>query len=129
MQGQNKNQDNTEVDVDSMYMYTIKEMIVNNPNSISNDNNIKYPPKNNLIDVVQLYPNPANSYVEISYANKVDGEFVIYNAIGDIILKAKLSKDYFKQKVYLHDLANGLYQYQIRFTDGEKQFGKLSILK
>ena len=34
-----------------------------------------------------------------------------------------------RKKIQLNDIASGLYHYEIHFLDGEKQFGKLSILK
>lgn len=71
MQGQNKNQDNSEVDVDSMYINTIKELYVNNVNNNEVQHNIKPVTTSKLKDPIQLYPNPAFNYVEISYNSKV----------------------------------------------------------
>jgi hypothetical protein len=129
MPGQNKNQDNSDIDIDSVYMNTIKEMMVNNATTTVINNTIKSESGNTLKDPIQLYPNPASNYVEISYSSKIDGEFVLYNTIGDVILKASLPKEYIKRKIQLNDIASGLYHYEIHFLDGEKQFGKLSILK
>jgi hypothetical protein len=110
-------------------MNTIKEMTVNNATTTVMNNTIKSESGNKLKDPIQLYPNPASNYVEISYSSKIDGEFVLYNTIGDVILKASLPKEYIKRKIQLNDIASGLYHYEIHFLDGEKQFGKLSILK
>lgn len=129
MQGQNKNQDNGDIDIDSIYINTIKEMMVNNTNTTVLNNNIKPISSNKLKNPIQLYPNPASNFVEISYTCKIDGEFILYNTIGDIILKASLPKEYLNKKIQLNDIASGLYHYEIHFADGEKQFGKLSILK
>ena len=129
MPGQNKNQDHSGIDIDSVYMNTIKEMTVNNATTTVINNTIKSESGNTLKDPIQLYPNPASNYVEISYSSKIDGEFVLYNTIGDVILKASLPKEYIKRKIQLNDIASGLYHYEIHFLDGEKQFGKLSILK
>ena len=106
-----------------------KEMTVNNATTTVMNNTIKSESGNKLKDPIQLYPNPASNYVEISYSSKIDGEFVLYNTIGDVILKASLPKEYIKRKIQLNDIASGLYHYEIYFLDGEKQFGKLSILK
>ena len=67
--------------------------------------------------------------MEISYTIKLDGEFVLYNTIGDVILKASLPKEYLKRKIQLNDIVSGLYHYEIHFLDGDKQFGKLSIVR
>ena len=129
MAGQNKNQDHSDIDIDSVYMNTIKEMIVNNATTTVMNNTIKSESGNKLKDPIQLYPNPASNYVEISYTSKIDGEFMLYNTVGDVILKASLPKEYLKKKILLNDIARGLYHYEIHFLDGDKQFGKLSILK
>ena len=129
MQGQNKNQDDGDIDIDSIYINIIKEMIVNNTNTTVLNNNIKPISSNKLKDPLQLYPNPASNFVEISYTCKIDGEFILYITIGDIILKASLPKEYLNKKIQLNDIAIGLYHYEIHFADGEKQFGKLSIIK
>ena len=52
-----------------------------------------------------------------------------FRTVGDVILKASLPKEYVKRKIQLNDIASGLYHYEIHFLDGDKQFGKLSILK
>lgn len=108
---------------------TSKIPISQSPEAETRGQNIKPISSNKLKDPIQLYPNPASNYVEISYTNKIDGEFILFNNIGDVILKASLPKEYLKRKIQLSDIAIGLYHYEIHFADGEKQFGKLSILK
>jgi len=130
MQGQNKNQDNNEVDIDSMYMNTIKELYVNNINTstVSNTNsNIHIIDK--AIHEINVYPNPTSSIVVISYTSKVDGVFTLYNTLGEVVLKTDLSKENTKTQFNIHDVAYGVYHYEIAFANMKKTIGKLSIIK
>ena len=130
MQGQNKNQDNTEVDVDSMYTSTIKELYVNNTNSNTlSNNNLNIYTIDRAINEIKVYPNPASSYVVISYTSKVDGVFTLYNTLGEVVLKTDLSKENTKTQFNIHDVAYGGYHYEIAFANMKKTIGKLSIIK
>ena len=132
MQGQNKNQDNSDMDIDSLYASVIKESNVNNniaPIVIRNDEN-----KNKLIaseahNNIQVYPNPASQFVIISYESQTNGYFRIFNSIGELILETELAAYNTKTQIPLSNLANGIYQYEVGFANKIKTMGKLSILK
>jgi hypothetical protein len=132
MQGQNKNQDNSEIDIDSLYISVIIESNVNNniaPIIIRIDEN-----KNKLIaseahDNIQVYPNPASQFVIISYESQTNGYFRMFNSIGELILETELAAYNTKTQVPLPNIANGIYHYEVDFANKIKTIGKLSILK
>jgi len=83
----------------------------------------------NRLEAVSVYPNPANSYVIISYKSVENGVFTLYNTLGEIVLKTALSSENTKTQIPLLDLANGVYHYEVAFASMKKTIGKLSILK
>lgn len=86
------------------------------------------PMHSNLIqNDIMVYPNPANNYVDVNYKSNADAIFKLYNAVGEIILTQKLAKENIKQRVLLNEIANGIYHYEIEFTDKFKLIGKITI--
>ena len=113
-----------------MYTSTIKELYVNNTysNTLSN-NNLNIYTIDRAINEIKVYPNPASSYVVISYTSKVDGVFILYNTLGEVVLKTGLSKENTKTQLSINDIAYGVYHYEIEFANMKKTIGKLSIIK
>ena len=130
-QGQNKNQDNN--NIDEFILNSLKELTSTkriNSSLIESQNKINALEK--LIDhsaTIQVYPNPANAQVTVENISRVDGKFILYNSIGEIVLKTTLSKENTKTQLAINNITNGMYHYEINFADKEKVIGKLSILK
>jgi hypothetical protein len=132
MQGQNKNQDNSDIDIDEMYMNTIKESNAQNPlmsNVVKNKGKELTPKAKIESSEISLYPNPSQGYVIISYESNVDGYFTLYNTLGEVVLQTTLSKENTRTQIPLMNLANGVYHYEVGFNSLSKSFGKLSLLK
>lgn len=131
MQGQNKNQDDGDIDIDSMYTVIIKESNMQNGplghNAI--DNNVKQTGLSTKVENIVVYPNPANSYIIVSYQTKDNGVFTLYNSLGEVVLKTELSMQNTKTQIPIFEIANGLYHYEVEFATMIKTIGKLSILK
>jgi hypothetical protein len=131
MQGLNKNQQNSITDIDSLNSETIKQsnlqigqLGISTINSIAKQSSLT-----DKIEGVRVYPNPANSYVIISYKTEVNGLFTLYNTLGEIVFKTELSSENTKTQIPLFDLANGVYHYEVAFASMKKTIGKLSILR
>jgi hypothetical protein len=130
-QGQNKNGDNT--NIDEYILNNLKELtsIKRNNNLLQGNALNSHKLKN--IEVknskIKLYPNPASTQIIIEYQSTFDGQFVLFNSLGEIVLQTTLSKEMTKTQMTINDVANGLYHYEINFADNEKVIGKLSILK
>jgi hypothetical protein len=129
--GQNKNQDNTITDIDSLHTEAIKESNLQTGQLANSTINTvaKQISVTNRLEAVSVYPNPANSYVIISYKSVENGVFTLYNTLGEIVLKTALSSENTKTQIPLLDLANGVYHYEVAFAFMKKTIGKLSILR
>ena len=130
IQGQNKNQDFSNINIDSLIESQIAEANVKIPkvNDVAVNNFIK---KYNLenINSIEVYPNPASTVVIIAYQSKSDGYFKLFNSYGEIVLSTILSKDITKAQLQIKDVANGLYHYEVEFQNMKKTIGKLTIIK
>ncbi|MBL7753978.1 MAG: T9SS type A sorting domain-containing protein [Chitinophagaceae bacterium] len=132
MPGQNKNLDNSEIDIDSLYTSVIKETNINNniaPIVIRSDETINKPIASSAHYNLQVYPNPASQFVIISYESQTNGYFRIFNSIGELILETELAAYNTKTQIPLPNIANGIYHYEVDFVAKLKTIGKLSILK
>jgi len=97
-------------------------------NEFENDN---YLFANDKIVVSNLYPNPANDYVDIDY--QISGSFAeakisLYNILGQEVKELVLEKDQRNLRLYLKELNNGLYIYQL-IVDGRALASKKLILR
>lgn len=130
IQGQNKNQDSANINIDSLIESQIAEANINRAvdNLFINSKAISKPKKLND-NSVEVYPNPASSVVIISYNSEVDGYFKLYNSFGELVLTTILSKDITKAQLQIKDIANGLYHYEVEFPNLKKAIGKLTIIK
>ena len=131
MPWQNKNQDNSDIDIDSVYTVNIKEsnMQSGQTNIQTNHINVNQIALSDKVQNISVYPNPANSYIVVSYQTKSNGVFTLYNSLGEIVLKTELSMENTKTQIPLLNLANGLYHYEVEFASMKKAIGKLSIVK
>ncbi len=126
IQGQNKNQDNTNIDIDSLIEGQIKTQ---NVPITQNNTQSNTPAKLHTgSNAIKLYPNPATNIITVEYHEKIDGELQITNNIGQVILQTQLGADNTKVQIPLENVAVGLYYYKIQF--GEKVLnGKLNIIE
>lgn len=130
IQGQNKNQDNSNFNIDSLIEGQIAEANVKTASSITNANPIKTKRVNlNDLSEIKIYPNPASTYIIVEYNCESDGELILYNYIGQEILKTSLEKGNRKVQMQITDVANGIYQYKCKFENGIEHIGKLTIEK
>ncbi|MBL7766600.1 MAG: T9SS type A sorting domain-containing protein [Chitinophagaceae bacterium] len=128
LQGQNKNGDINQIDPDSMYSSITQA-----------ENNLSLVPVsfnkiNDKMDSltrkdIQVYPNPASDYIVVSYKSATNGEFRLYNALGELILKTELSAINTKTHIPLLNLASGIYHFEAEFVGMLKTIGKITILK
>lgn len=81
--------------------------------------------------VGNLYPNPANEYVDVDYqilgpVNEVKISF--FNILGQVVKELILEKDQKNVRINLRDLNSGLYIYQLE-VDGRSLVSKKLILR
>jgi hypothetical protein len=69
---------------------------------------------------VYVYPVPASNYINVGYTIDEDATFILYNAIGEKILVQNLDKQNKKQRIDLNNIANGIYHYEILFSNNSK---------
>jgi hypothetical protein len=130
IQGQNKNQDNSRLNIDSLIESQIAEVNVKaaTNNVFTNDNNTKKVFSDNKHDI-KVFPNPASTFIVVEYSCESDGELILYGSLGQEILKTSLEKGNKKVQIQISDIANGMYQYKCKFKNCTEQIGKLSIRK
>jgi len=81
--------------------------------------------KTNSFENIVLYPNPANRQLTLEYNNK-QGEFILYDLFGNVILRSHLNKEQAISQINLPTLANGFYSYRIILKDNVYS-GKINI--
>ncbi len=85
-------------------------------------------PDSNSLNTLVVYPNPTNDYISIKYAHMAKGVFILFDILGNVIMRASLNGRQPSEKITLPDIANGVYSYKI-ILDTESFIGKLNILK
>ena len=126
IQGQNKNQDNSNIDIDSLIEGQIRTQNV--PITQNNTQSNTHAKLHTVGNAIKLYPNPATNIITVEYTESIDGELQITNNIGQVILQTQLGADNTKVQIPLKNVAVGLYYYKIQF--GEKVVnGKLNIIE
>ena len=130
IQGQNKSQDNSNINIDSLIESQIADANVKAAmnNVIANENNIKRALSDNK-QGIKIFPNPASTFIIVEYNCESDGELILYSSLGQEILKTSLEKGNKKVQIQISDIANGMYQYKCKFGNCIEQIGKLTIQK
>jgi len=77
--------------------------------------------------VVSIYPNPANDNITINSETNLEGVFVLYNSLAEIVFTKQLENSKV-QNLKLSGLTNGVYQYEIKYSENKKVRGKLTII-
>ena len=130
IQGQNKNQDNSNINIDSLIESQIAEANVKMvSNNISADASNTKKVISDSKSVIKVFPNPASTFIIVEYNCESDGELILYNSLGQEILKTSLEKGNMKVQIQINDIANGMYQYKCKFENCIDQIGKLTIQK
>ena len=130
IQGQNKNQDNSKINIDSLIESQIAEANVKATmnNVFAIENSIKKILAESKQDI-KIFPNPASTFIIVEYNCESDGELILYNSLGQEILITSLEKGNKKVQIQISDIANGMYQYKCKFENCIEQIGKLTIQK
>ena len=76
---------------------------------------------------IKVYPNPASTNISIDYTCGTDGDFVLYNSVGQVVLTTKLVKERNKVQIQIQDIASGIYQYRCKFESCADEIGKIVI--
>ena len=84
--------------------------------------------ESNLNLSVQVYPNPASNYIDVSSENSLTGVFVLYDALGSKILEEDVRIEHGKQTIKLINVSTGIYHYEIKSGEKQKAVGRLSII-
>ncbi|MBK8143880.1 MAG: T9SS type A sorting domain-containing protein [Bacteroidetes bacterium] len=127
--GQNKNLDYSNLNIDSLYeqqivdQYKVKQMTI--------ENNAIIDSKRKVLEDgdINIYPNPTSQQLTIEYECKTDGEFILYNSLGQEILKTTLTNENKKVSLLTNDLSVGVYSYKCIFAGCESKNGKITIIK
>jgi len=81
-----------------------------------------------LIDLVELHPNPANNFVTLNNRLGEAAVITLYDTQGRPFYSQEIGQEAFSE-IEVIDWENGSYFYTILTESGEKQTGKLIILK
>ncbi len=76
---------------------------------------------------IRLYPNPASSVVQIELPPLSSGEFALSDLQGKIVMKSEVSS--MKIEMGLSGVLPGIYIWRFTGDNGNKESGKLSVLK
>ena len=130
MQGQNKNQDNSNMNIDSLIENEIIAATakMSDNQTVINSHSIKKGITGNETEI-KIFPNPAQNFIIVEYHCDSDGEIILYNTLGQEVMKTTLIKGRGKVQIQINDIANGVYQYKCRFDKCTEEIGKLIIQK
>jgi hypothetical protein len=78
-----------------------------------------------LVNLIQVYPNPATEYLYINYGIDKESNLYIYDQLGKIVLQKNIFNN---EKIKLQDIANGIYHIKI-ILNNETYNAKLIIKK
>jgi hypothetical protein len=79
----------------------------------------------NQNDMWKLYPNPVNQLLQVENNELTATKFVIYNALGEIVLKGNLN--FGKNEISTDQLIQGVYH--IEFYDLTSSLGRVKVIK
>jgi hypothetical protein len=79
-----------------------------------------------LVDAnrLKIYPNPANSEINITYNTQVESQFIIYDITGRAIVETKLPAKNAKVSVDISRISNGVYTYKQSIGESVINTGK-----
>lgn len=84
-------------------------------------------------DYFSSYPNPASDQVTISYGLNAEStsniSYVIYNQMGEVVLKEKLNSSSGVKTIDLSNLSSGSYTNSIQINGNIAKIGKLVLIK
>ncbi len=126
MQWQNKNQDNAQVDIDNLIENEIKEKTLSAPKQYNTENTVQIK-EMSTDNPIKLYPNPANTQVNIRYKNANDTKLQIVNILGIVITEIDLPKDIQNVSINVSNLVTGVYIYRQIQNKTQIKAGKLII--
>jgi hypothetical protein len=129
--GQNKQagQGNVYYNVDSFINSQIQDQLNGQPRIENNETPQVKSKMENGEQSIAIYPNPASTQITISYQSKKDGVFILYNTLGEIVMKTQLSSKNTKVQLTLLNIVSGIYHYEIQFMDGQQSKGNITIQK
>ncbi len=80
---------------------------------------------------ITLYPNPNDGNMTLSYnlPDEQQGQFVIYDVIGNTVAKTTLENGLHQKQIDLSQLASGIYYYQVTFEGVIIKNDKIIIVK
>ena len=80
---------------------------------------------------IDLYPNPNDGNMTLSYNLPTDqqGQFIIYDVVGNTVAKTNLDKGLNQKQIDLTQLAAGIYYYRVSFNDVIIATDKIVIVK
>jgi hypothetical protein len=128
MNAQNKGGDKIS-DIDSFLNNQLKETIQTNAMTIGSQPIIKANTLALRDGEVNVYPNPATTQLNIEYKCNTAGEFVLYNHVGQIVMRTELEAGNKKVSMLTNELAVGVYTYKCSFVGCEQQTGKITLIK
>lgn len=80
--------------------------------------------KDNILKNINIYPNPANNFIYIDYANySSNDDVIIYDNLGSIAYKSKI-----KSQINISNLSQGLYFIRIISKNQQSETKKIMII-
>ncbi|GIV26367.1 MAG: hypothetical protein KatS3mg027_0181 [Bacteroidia bacterium] len=80
-------------------------------------------------DLISIFPNPFSTHCDINFNEKVEGDFYLFNCLGQLVEKIRINGD--KLTLFRQNLSPGVYCYQFINHSSDKNpfivFGKLMI--
>ena len=116
-------------DIDSFLNNQLKENISSIHMTIPSSPIIKGNTKPLSEGDVVVYPNPTQGQINIEYKCEADGEFKLYNNLGQVILQTILKSKNNKVSLLTNELTTGVYTYVCTFENCESKKGKITVIK
>lgn len=114
-------------DIDSFLNNQLKETISSINMTIPSSPIIKGNTKPLQDGDVVVYPNPASTQLTIEYNCGTEGQFVLFNILGQEVMRSQLSSGRKKVSMLTNDLNKGVYTYKCIFAGCKETNGKLTI--
>ncbi len=82
-------------------------------------------------DGISLYPNPSDGNMTFTYSlpNEKQGQFLIYDVMGNTVAKTALENGLHQKQIDLSQLASGIYYYKIAYDGLVIKSDKIIIVK
>ena len=78
-----------------------------------------------LINLIEVFPNPSSNYITVSLNNEFTGNIILYNSLGQAVLSKPINGK--SERIDISKLKTGIYFYQIK--KGVKIIGSGKIIK